>query len=356
MRARPDSILLILVVCMALASVTSARAQQRQSLTTLYQNEMAQAVRDLNWKGPKLSDNTLLALCASGVSWMPKWQSPALFQGAGKHLRYADAKGRLAGYLAAKQSDDNKLAIPYALSIALDPDDLGRAMWTDIRSYLGSFDEDYDDILMGIEEAPRDLPLLSLYQYAAADLLVRRASPQLIPFLLTMASSGDAYLRSRAVAALGIAAYDPATGPFWFGDIPIKARSISANQRRMVTYTLRRATTDGNYRVRAAAAFAMGLAGGQGDIPFLEMLTGDPAFTLVSSEYGRRTYIYPVRKEAVEALSRLGKRVSCIDTVSGDTREEVSAYLKGGRDVTHDTSGMRKDQIRHVPPISINKW
>ncbi len=361
MRSRIVWVPLVLWTACTLTAQTNAQEASRSTLAALYQNEMAQAVRDLNWKGPKLSDNTLLAVCACGVSWMPKWQSPPLFEGKGKRMRYADAKGRLAGYLAATQSDNQKLAVPYALSLALDPDDLGRPLWSSIHAYLGRFDDDYDDVLVGIEEAPRDLPILSLYQYAAADLLVWRASPRLIPFLLTMASSGDAYLRSRAIAALGVAAYDPSTSSAQevLGILKLKAGSISANQRRMVTYTLRRAVTDDNYRVRAAAAFALGLAGGQEDIALLKMLGKDRAYTVhpVDADSGTQwDYDFPVRREAYSALSRLGEPLVRFDLGTTTEPHEVPRMVKGCRNVTRDMSGMRKDEIRNVPSVGQGLW
>lgn len=343
MRPRSGLLLLAACTCSLLDVLANAQESPSRSLTALYQNELAQAVRDLNWKGPKLSDDTLLAVAASGLSWLPKWQSPQLFAGAGKHMRYAaDARGRLEGYLAAIQSNDRKQAVPYALSIALDPGDLGGDMWNTVSAFLSGFGDDYDALLMGIEEAPRDLPVLPLYQYAAADLLVWRASPRLIPFFLTMASSRDAYLRSRAIAGLGVAAYDPATGPFQLGHlVPVKPGSVSANQRKMVTDALRRAAADGNYRVRAAAAFAMGLAGGQGDIPFLKMLTRDRAYSLATARF-------PVRWEAFTALDRLGAPIQ-VNWFGLAVLYDGKTQTRGQRNVTKDTSEMRKDQICHVP-------
>jgi hypothetical protein len=92
---------------------------------------------------------------------------------------------------------------------------------------------------------------------------------------------------------------------------------------------------------------ALGLAGFDGALERLERLAKDRAYVSFAGRDRRaRQIVYPVRSTAAAALTRLGVRTTAIGgELSG---QELRAATRGGRDVTRDTKGMRKDRTSNV--------
>ena len=342
--AKPFLLLLLLLVC------TCAFAQSPPDAATLFRDEVVTAERKLRWSGPDLSDETLLAVAFSGLSWDPASGGIALFKRAKNEISYADASSRLKGFEEAKAAGRHKIAAPFALSLVLDPGRLEHSAWQTAFEYLDQYDTDFDGALVGILQAPDKLPLLPDYLYSAMDSLVLRSSPRLIPLFITLAGSEDAYLRSRAVAGIGIAAYEarPGVEPAYPGlPLTLKESSISAAQRRLIAEIMQRAAEDASYRVRAAAALALGLAGDESDLPLLEKLAKDRAYILLATHTkGERRVVVPVRAQAALSLARYGKRIASGEEVLSG--EALKKTLRGGRDVTRDQSGIRRHLLGPV--------
>lgn len=321
----------------------------------IFRDEVIDAVARLHWKGPELSDDTRFAVAASGLSWEPNSGGVALLQHERKNqVAYTDASSRARGFHSALVRSDGQAretAFAFALSIALDPPAGEMATWQQAVGYLNAYGTATDRALLGILQAPDRLPLLPSYEYAAADLLVSRANVRMLSLFTTMADSGDTYLRSRAVLALGVIAYStpegvgPASGHLRAN---LKSISLSAVQQSMLDEIFRRAATDGRYRIRAAAAAAIGLRASQSDRKLLDKLAKDPAY-LASQTGGRdtKTISFPVREEAARALARFGVRVD----VGGGTfsGKALRNATRGGNDATKDQGGLKKDRSSRVP-------
>jgi len=338
----------VLAALVLLAACASAMATQGGA-RDLFRKELTEGPKELRWKGA-LSDETLLALAVSGAAWRPTLGGVALIEQDRNNLTYAPAERRRDAWRGARGGGDARASIAFAFSLVLDPPLGDDGAWRAAFRTMERFGSEFDDMLVGILEAPEKLPLLRAYEYAAADALVWRASPRMLSLLVTLARSEDRYLRSRAVAALGIVAYRqrpplrsgvPGLRP------PLRETTISAVQTAMLAEIFRDAAEDGNWRVRAAAALAFGLLGDERDVPVLRRMLRDKAY-LSWPEGGRdvRRIAFPVRAQAAAALTRFGQEAP--DGGGVYSGQELKTVLRGGRDVSGDRSGMRRDRSSNV--------
>jgi hypothetical protein len=262
-----------------------------------------------------------------------------------------DRRFRAAALEAAQRAapDLRKEAIPFALSLLLAPGDAAAPVNTEALDYLEKAGVDVDRVLLGILQAPERLRGLPAYAYAAADLLSARASRRLLPFLLHLADSDDAYLRSRAVVGLGRLTYRPEPGdpPGWADRLFLTAPrpiTLSAGERRLIDREIREALETDNCRLRAAGALALALTGDADSIPTLQKLAKDRAYVLSAPE-GEKSRVrriqYPVRMAAATGLARYGLHV---ETGGGDfAGAELDKAKRGGQDVTNDRRNLRRD-------------
>ena len=259
---------------------------------------------------------------------------------------------REGAFEAAQQAGLKKEAVTFALSLLLEPGTRAGSVNTSALRYLEGAGVDVDRVLLGILQSPERLRGLPGYAYAAADLLAMRATPRQLPFLLHLASTDDTYLRARALLGLGVVAYrarrtDP---PGWAGRVllaPLREYGISTGQRRMISDEAQKAARSDNYRLRAAACLALGLMGDESDVPLLQKLSADHAYTL-SPEPGDRAgrdktrrLAFPVRMAAALALTRYGFTVEAapLDLAGKD----LDRARRGGQDVTGDRRNLRRD-------------
>lgn len=337
--------LVVLTVAAGLASVALAQSGARE----LFRRESQEGPQALRWRG-ELPDETRLALAVSGAAWRPVLGGIPLIEQDGASLHFAPAERRRDAWRSTPASADPRASTAFAFSLVLDPPMGDEGAWHAAFGAMKRFGPEFDEMLVGILEAPDRLPLLRAYEYAAADVLVWRASPRMLSLLVTLARSGDRYLRSRAVAALGIVAYHQQT-PLRPGmpglRPPLRETTISAVQTGMLAEIFREASEDSNWRVRAAAALAFGLLGDERDVPVLRRLLRDRAY-LSWPEGGRdvRRVAFPVRAQAAAALSRFGQEAS--DGGGVFSGPELRRALRGGKDVSGDRSGMRSDRASNV--------
>lgn len=258
---------------------------------------------------------------------------------------------REAALDAAIRAGLKKEAIAFSFSLLLDPDrDAARPDQKQI-DYLERQGADIDRVLLGILQAPERIKGLPSYYYAAADLLAVRASPRVFPFLLQLSDSSDAYLRARAMLGLGMVAYQARSGDpggWWQGIIFTAPREygISSGERKLVDKELREGASSDKYRLRAAAALAMGLVGDQDYQAVLQKLSKDKAYVLLDEGNERskvRTVLYPVRMAAAAALARFG--VSSTQYTGGAqlSGKELDKARRGGSDESNDHRNLRKD-------------
>jgi HEAT repeat protein len=283
---------------------------------------------------------------AFSVLSAPFEPTPALYNPAD-----ADRRFRQAALEAAQRAAPGlrKEAITFALSLLLAPGDPASRVDTKALDYLEKAGVDVDRVLLGILQAPERLRGLPAYSYAAADLLSARASRRLLPFLLHLANSDDAYLRSRAVVALGRLAYrtQPGDPPGWADSLFMttpRQIELSAGERRLIDREIREAIETDNFRLRAAGAFALALTGDADSVPLLQKLAKDRAYVLSAPE-GEKSRVrriqFPVRMAAATGLARCGLHV---ETGGGDfAGAELEKAKRGGQDVTNDLRNLRRD-------------
>lgn len=344
-----------LITVLAAFSALSANAQD---LASLFKDETAGVGESVQKKPGELSDETRLALAATGATWKPESGGQAIVTPDTRdhrRIRYAPLPDRVRGFRSAHRSGNERAAVPFALSIVLSPEN-DSAAWQEAFAHLSRYGDDFDRVILGTLTAPDDVPLLPSLRYAAADLLVIRANPRHLALLLTLAESSDRYLRSRAVAALGVVGYrrSGAQTVGWVagsepgcrlerstGGPGLREFGISALQQQMIAAEVTDAAKDKNYRTRAAAAFALGLTATDQDIPLLENLAKDRAYVVYPElRYGARV-VFPVREMAAAALARLGRTVF---TGSGSyIGNEFKRVTRGGKDVSRDSSDIKKE-------------
>lgn len=355
---------LLLLLGMTLDSIASqAYARDVPEATSLFRDEVIEAPKKLGWKADEFTDETCFALAASGLSWQPVWQGIPLFTGEKKKTTYISAVERHRAFSLARQYGAHKEAFSFALSLVLDPRDLRTDYWLSAYDYLSEYEEGFDRAVIGVLQAPEKVPLLPRLQYAAAEVLVYRAAPRHLLLFMALAESSDRYLRSRAIMGLGVICYRPREGkpdiPCWIPaerpgfrllleggrrGRPLRANSISAVQLRMVGERVRRAAEDKNYRVRAAAALALGLIGDETDLPLLEKLAKDRAY--YSFREGKKNepqrIVFPVREQAVAALARFGRPMESGSGIFSG--KELRQATRGCKNVTNDYHDVRRER------------
>jgi len=258
---------------------------------------------------------------------------------------------REGAFNAARQAGLQKEAVVFAVSLLLEPGSEMAGIHSAALGYLEQSGVNIDRVLLGVLQAPEHLRGLSAYIYAAADLLVLRSSPRLLPIFVQMSESDDVYLRARALLAFGVIAYQhrPDDRDNWAERIlPVKLREfgISATERKLISQKLQEAAYSGEFRLRAAAALALGLLGRDDCTPLLQKLAKDRAYLLSPQTSGRdrsRNIRFPVREAASAALARFGVEV---DAGSGDLAgRSLDAARRGGQDVTNDRGRLRRDVV-----------
>lgn len=317
----------------------------REDAARLFRDELIDAPARLGWKGAALSDETRFAAAATGLSWLPEADGAPLVRQGKKIAHYDGADSRLRTFLSLRTTGRKKEAFSYALSLLLDPP-AADAGWVAANEYLASYGDDVDRALVGVLQAPEKLPLLPTYQYASMDSLTRRASPRLLPLFLSLSESSDRYLRSRAVAALGMIAYHagPSHDTVRGVRATLRETSMSSVRERMVSDAIQRAATDKNWRVRAASALAIGLMRDQSNLPLLEKLSRDKAFVSTGTK-ASRAIVFPVRAQAAASLGRFDRNAPLVFRAEG---KEADRAARGANDVTKDQSDVRRGQVSRV--------
>ncbi len=319
--------------------------------TALFRTEIIDAPLKLHWKGPALSDETRFAVAASGLSWLPVSDGTPLYRSEKKVLRYEDGNARLSGFQKARQAKERKEAFAFALSLVLDPPNYDNVAWVQAFEYLRAYDADFDKALIGVLQAPEKLPVLPAYQHAVMDALVHRASPRLLPLFLNLAEAKDPFLRSRAIVGLGVVGYRARAGAS--DSIPefkvvLHENGISAVQQRLISQTITRAAQDSNFRVRAAAALALGLTGDEEDLAVLKKLAKDKAYiVLATPDKSTREIVYPVRYQAARSLARFRQEEEedAHGTYSG---KALGKATRGGQDITKEASGAHHEPATRI--------
>lgn len=321
------------------------------NLETLFRAEIELAAPKLRLDPNRLDPKVALALAASGVTWNPSVNGHGLLRQERKRWVYSGWAGRWEGLQAASASSDARTEFAFALSLVLDPAP-DRDKWMHAMRLVSRYGDGLDAALIGIIGAPDNVPLLPQLQYAAADALVWRCDTRHTQFWLSLTDSSDSYLRSRAIAAIGLMSYttdgsladshSAAGVPFEGLLVTLRPWPISAAQRLMFEDILIRASTHGSYRVRAAAALALGLMGGEEARKRLIKLAKDSAYIVTSPRSGGvRTVVFPVREVAAAALKRYGVMIRPSGGTFSD--REFRTATRGCRDVTRDTRGIKKE-------------
>lgn len=340
-----------LIATFVLAVVAGAATGGFQhGLRALFRAEIELAATKLRMKPADLDPDVAFALAATGVTWRPSAGGVDLIRSERRQVAYAPYAERVRGYTAARNGDP-RVRASFALSLLLDSPEDGQGLWKEAYDGLQVHGKDLDSILVGILSAGDRYPLLPRLTYSAADVLVLRIDPAQLPLYLAMASSKDTYLRSRGVAALGILTCSDrsaAQGAIPGLRVALRAYPISASQRAMFCGILEDAARDGSYRVRGAAALGLGLSDHDGARRILQRLARDPAYLLTEgATAGSKRVRFPVRATAEAMLGRLGFPVAGSGgDFSGRALREAT---RGGRDVTKDRRGMKKEMAETVP-------
>ncbi len=343
-----------LLTCLLVCTQAFSSAQE-PSLQELFRAEIALVAPKLRIRQADLDPDVALALASSGTTSRPSVGGYSLFAGDTKHLVYSPLQTRIRGYRAALQLADKRAAFSFALSLVLEPDSPAETIWSTAYEVVAAYGDGFDRVLVGILSAPTSMPLLPKLAYPAADVLVMRADPKHIPLFLALAQSRDVYLRSRGIAGLGLVSCTESAA--LAGHIegllaPIRTCSVSATQRAMFSELFEKAAKDRSYRVRGAAALALGLAGDDESRSLLVRLARDPAYIIMEGQSrGSRRVVYPVRATAETVLARLGYPVTRSGGEFAD--RDLRKATRGGRDVTRDTRGTARGMISRV---LFNPW
>lgn len=346
------------MIAALLCIASHARASQTDGdAVTLFRDEIVDAPMRIHWRESSLGDETRFAVAASGLSWRPEWNGVPLISQKGKQLSYADGITRMAAFTEARRDRANKIAFAFALSLVLHPVEENPTGSKTAFDYLRGYGADFDKALVGVVAAPDKLPLLYEYRYAAADVLVSRASARLMPIFLGLASADDRYLRSRGIVGLGMVGYR--------AEVRVEAGirglvlepkelGISAVQGGMIDEAVRKAAEDRDYRVRAAAALALGLTGDDDSHALLKKLVKDRAYFLAPSADKRMVgLVFPVRSQAARSLERWGVRVND-DSGDYDARA-VAKAIHGGQNVSNEVKDAKK-KIEHMVRFNESEW
>ncbi len=255
-------------------------------------------------------------------------------------------------------------AVAFALSLLLQPDTETHALSRDALAFLIREGVDLDRVALGILQAPGNLPGLPQYAYVASDLLLLRAAPRLLPYLMHLAQSDDVHLRGRSVVALAALAYSRRSGePSGWGAklVPLELREygLSNGERKMIAQEAMEAVRSDNYRLRMAGAMALGLLGDEKSVSILQKLTKDPAYTLTPPVKGEtlRRIEFPVRAAACAAAFRFGFRWKAGGGEAAG--KELESLKRGGQDVSNDRRGLKKEMISplQITPLDLyERW
>lgn len=286
------------------------------------------------------------------------YQAERLGRGEAPILATTDWQIRRGAYEAAKANRMTKEAVVFGLSLLFQPSPEEPVLNEGVLAYLVQQGVELNQITLGILQAPPGLKGLPAYSYVAADILAMSPSPDLLPVFMALEQSGDVYLRSRAIIGLAALAYRPAmpqTDDGWEADLPFhpQVTGLSADQRAQISQMVMQAAHDGNYRLRAAAAFALGLLGGEESRNTLLKMEKDPAcFRIPTDVRGTEELRFPVREAVAIALSRWGIHFDSGDgTYSG---KELAMARRGTRDVTHDWSGINRRMVSALKIFSFD--
>lgn len=254
---------------------------------------------------------------------------------------------REGAFEAAQRARLPKEATAFALSLLLEPGN-SRQIHQNALRYLERSGVDIEKVMLGIMQAPDRLRGLPNYTYAAADLLILRTSPRLLPLFRHLAESDDVYLRGRALIGLSILAHQthPLGPAGWESRLishPLREYGLSSGERRIIDEEIREGARSDKYRLRAASAVALGILGGEDVVPLLQKLAHDRAYVLSPQEKGNRSrrIFFPVRAAAAAALIRYGVRV---ETGEGEfSGRDLDRARQGGQDVSNDRSNLRRE-------------
>ena len=267
------------------------------------------------------------------------------------NLNETNRKVRESAFEAAQKAGLPRSAIAFALSLLLEPGTEAPTVDMNALHYLETQGVDLDRVLLGILQAPERLRGLPRYYYASSDLLVTRATPRLLPFLMHLAQSDDDYLRGRALLGLGVAGYrSRKEEPRGWTDtvLPgavLREYGISVGERKLIDREIKEAANDGSFRLRTSAALAAGLLGDDESLALLQKLARDRAYVLSPApprvKNPRRTILFPVRMAASAGLARYGVM---LDAGGGEMDgKALDKAKRGGQDVTGDKHGLKRE-------------
>lgn len=256
---------------------------------------------------------------------------------------------REGSFKAADHAGLHREAIAFALSILIEPGMDSPYLRNEELAYLENNGIEVDRVLLGILQAPEKLRGLPEYYYAAADLLVYRSSPRILPFLMQLARSEDTYLRSRALLALGVVGYQADTSDTAGWEkrvilVSLREYGLSSSQRKLISKEIHDGLTSDKYRIRAASVLALSLIDAEDGREKLQKLLKDRAYTLAiplkQPEITRMRHIeFPVRAALAAALSRYAiKSESLSANLEG---RALSDAKRGGQDVSNDQRNLR---------------
>lgn len=260
-----------------------------------------------------------------------------------------DHRMRSNAFETARRAGLRKEAVAFALSVLLEPLPAQPVSDTWALRFLEAERVDIVRVAVGILEAPPHLRGLPAYSYAAADLLVTRAVPRLLPLLMALAESGDPYLRARALLGLGVTAYQPRRQDPHGSEARVivemmpREYGLSEGQRARILSLAEASAHDGRYRLRAAAAAALGMIGADESLPLLRSLARDRAYRMTPEGHGMVRLVFPVRRSAAAALRRYGVVVDAGGGVFAGPA--LTRVRRGGQDVTHDSGGLHRDMV-----------
>ncbi len=261
---------------------------------------------------------------------------------------------------AAERAGLTREGVAFAFSLVLNPGSDSPTLHLRAWAYLEKMQVDTDRVLLGILQSPERLHGLPEFIYPAADLLVLHASPRLVPYLLILAESQDAYLKSRALLALGVAGYQSSEkeAPDWLRRVlfaPIQSFSLSSGQSKLIEKRIREGCNSDRYKIRIASALALALTDIADARQLLLKLSKDRTYVLSTAKdspfNSRRKHIeYPVRAAASAALARYG---IVTEVIQGDFEgKALESARRGGQDASSEKFGIRKyssESIRISP-------
>ncbi len=340
----------LLVLIGWLTSTSLAQPAFSLDIVRTFRPDILDAHIRIAWRGGGLTEETRLAVAATGLCWDSTHHGKPVFMNDPRlgHKVYTPAPERASAFAAVRNGNE-RLAIAFALSLALDPPPGDLAAWKSAFDFLARDPVGFDRVILGILLAPRELKPLSRLEYAAVDLLVHRSSVSTLPALLALAESSDRYLRGRALIGLGMVAFrDEGLRPLPGLLAKPEVSSISAVQRQRIRDVVKQGTSDKNYRTRIGAALALGLMGEEGARADLERLAKDPAY-LLRPEPGSERFrvVYPVRVAACAALSRFG--VAAEPGGGVFDKKALRGATRGGSNKTNDYGDVRRDIVSRVP-------